>query len=451
MMFNILWLFAIFSLLTGFSALHAEYRYALLIKQDAKTDFQPTIAGLEKFGFQCTEMDSKDEKNYRYDLPRFIAQTATNSTVLVVFKGNLSLTKSRSREHSGASTYGLGVSTKMNYTHPFIDLMESLQTSGGSKATFFFLDAPNYPEEPEYHVPSHFGVIHGRVSDLNTKLASESDLHTVLDTAGEIRKKNFPKDFQLNTQPSLLSSKNFVLGKRAGDEWVNSMGMIFTWCPPGDFVNGEGKVEKVTEGFWIMKYEWALGQVINRRRPHNPIGKNKLHPMTHFSHRDIKSILKYLTESEEKSGLLPGGFVYALPSETQWEYAARAGSDAQHFFFGDDENWLPQYANFADKSYYNTGDVYSNYGHRVLDDGEPKLALVGSYKPNAWGIYDMHGNLSEVCANLKCRGGSYVSPLENCKFAHVDAVWGHHTGFYQGFRFTIQKLQPEPSRNPKKK
>ena len=102
------------------------------------------------------------------------------------------------------------------------------------------------------------------------------------------------------------------------------------------------------------------------------------------------------------------GVKVTLPSETQWEWACRAGSDSD-FYFGDVDSDFSGYANLADRSIQllavtgvnpqsvNNPNEFLDFVPREMrfDDGQKIVCEVGKYKPNGWGLHDMHGNVSE--------------------------------------------------------
>ncbi len=93
------------------------------------------------------------------------------------------------------------------------------------------------------------------------------------------------------------------------------------------------------------------------------------HPVEQVSWDDVQVFIQRLNERE-------GGNSYRLPTEAEWEYAARAGSDAL-YSFGDDASALTKYAWYGNEGY---GGRSSPAAHK---------------QPNAWGLYDMHGNVWE--------------------------------------------------------
>src|SRR5262249_33210636 len=151
------------------------------------------------------------------------------------------------------------------------------------------------------------------------------------------------------------------------------------------------------------------------------------------------------------------GATYRLPSEAEWEYSARAGSQSL-YHFGDNVTQICEYGNVADLSAQNSR--YSHWTVIKCSDGYPGLAPVGKFKPNAFGVYDTIGNLSEWvddcwhpnfegapaqasswreqndgdCNQHVHRGGAFsdLSSRLRSAFRYVNRVWDHHNEF--GFR-----------------
>jgi formylglycine-generating enzyme required for sulfatase activity len=174
------------------------------------------------------------------------------------------------------------------------------------------------------------------------------------------------------------------------------------WIPGGTFQMGsndrwadsdEKPVHTVTlDGFWIGKYEVTQRQyeTLMGTNPSRFKGPNR--PVEMVGPNDCMEFCRKLSQAT--------GQTYSLPTEAEWEYACRAGSSGM-WCFGDNEGELVEYAWYIANSRGETHDV-------------------GGKKPNAWGLYDMHGNVSEWCAD----GYSYdyyskspqinpISPFEN--------------------------------------
>lgn len=130
------------------------------------------------------------------------------------------------------------------------------------------------------------------------------------------------------------------------------------------------------------------------------------------------------------------GINFRLPNEAEWEYAVKANTTTR-YFWGDDLNMTQacSYGNFADQTGEHTNNTQlglSNVGwieHADCDDGEAYNAIVGLYRPNPFGLYDMLGNVSEfVNACYDEKGYSIDSKIrqdvENCEFfVHRGGNW----------------------------
>lgn len=87
------------------------------------------------------------------------------------------------------------------------------------------------------------------------------------------------------------------------------------------------------------------------------------------------------------------GRIYRLPTDAEWEYAARAGVESRYRFWGIAPDRVCTFANVYDKTARKQDD--SGYENLPCDDRSAEAAPAGSYKPNAFGLYDMLGNVSE--------------------------------------------------------
>ena len=134
--------------------------------------------------------------------------------------------------------------------------------------------------------------------------------------------------------------------------------------------------------------KWRWGR--SWRDPGYAVGDD--HPVVCMSWNDAQAFIVWLTEQTGES--------YRLPSEAEWEYAARSGS-ATKYHFGNDESQLCHYGNHADSS------TDFDWRNKSCSDGVGKrTAIVGRYQPNSYGLYDMHGNVWEWAQD--CWNDSYV-------------------------------------------
>ena len=446
-------------LLAVSSRVFAEHRVALLIGiteyQDSSLsvdseDLAVVAKGLEKYGFACQLARNLDEKGLKAKIENFASRTPTRSTALVYFNG-----QARSFEGDGKRDVALlGTRSRPGRGYSLSEAARQLSTRGGSNRNLIVINCPN-PPSTALELPEKT-LLAVRKDSVVESLNNGGDLIRLVSFSSNRTQATLENGDTLTGEGSdvVAASETFTHGSKAGDEWVNSMGLVFCWCPPGKYIAGSPKNERgrypdeeqrevtIKHGFWLSKYELARSQEVAKRRPGNgTIARHKLHPMTLINHDDATAMTRNFTDSERKAGRLPSDWQYSLPTEEQWEYAARAGTTTR-FYFGENLNQLARHANFGDRSYYDSGDIFSNSAHRTLNDGAVRVSLVGSYEPNPWGLHDMYGNVAEWCINRGIRGGSWVSVPENCRSAYRDSFSSRNEQNFIGYRLVIQKNPP---------
>jgi formylglycine-generating enzyme required for sulfatase activity len=180
---------------------------------------------------------------------------------------------------------------------------------------------------------------------------------------------------------------------------------------------------------------------ISGRKPSRYTGAQR--PVEQVSFADAIEFCKKLSQKARR--------VFCLPTEAQWEYACRAGTETT-FSFGDSDADLHKNGNYCDLS--NTMGL--EWQDKLHSDGFDKTSPVGSFKPNDWGLYDMHGNVWEWCSdwfadsfsgakstdpsgpptgNLRViRGGSFSDAPSRCSSASRSGCYPEQGTANIGFR-----------------
>jgi formylglycine-generating enzyme required for sulfatase activity len=229
-----------------------------------------------------------------------------------------------------------------------------------------------------------------------------------------------PGDKQSKTQPAAPAGSG-----RPGRVRTNSLGMQLATIPAGAFEMGSQETRhrvRISRAFELGTHEVTRAQfakfveATGYRTDTEKYGKgtNSFHPdfkttprekppadtwqrystykrddepVVIVSWNDAQAFCEWLGHKEHRA--------YRLPSEAEWEYACRAGTTTK-FSNGDDPEGLPQVANIADATLREGRELSQAI---KASDGFKEWAPVGSFAPNAFGLYDMHGNVSEWCAD----------------------------------------------------
>jgi formylglycine-generating enzyme required for sulfatase activity len=233
---------------------------------------------------------------------------------------------------------------------------------------------------------------------------------------------------RLSTEPNAV-----VRGRVAGEvrEWVPSLGMKFAWCPAGSFQMGSPASEVgrdddelqhtvwLSEGFWLGQTEVTRGQFSRfvsakgyvtecerdgkggygfdsegnwLQRPvytwrNAGFSQTDDHPVVNVSWNDAAAFCEWLSRTEGKR--------FRLPTEAEWEYACRAGTNSA-YYNGNDPESLTQVGNVADST---AKKKHPEYSAVSTNDGYVYTCPVGLFRANSLNLFDMHGNLFEWCSD----------------------------------------------------
>ena len=255
-------------------------------------------------------------------------------------------------------------------------------------------------------------------------------------------------------------------GKTAGERFcvtIRGVEYPFRWCPPGTFLMGSPESEPlrkpdetqhsvtISRGFWLLETEVSqpMWESVMGSNPSNWKGTDL--PVEMLCQHDCREFCEKLSRIS--------GLKITLPTESQWEYAARAGT-ATPYSFG----------SVFDGTQGNS-DGTQPYGTETPGKYLARTAPIYSYAPNPWGFYNMHGNVREWVldvygpyptepvtdptgaaegAHIVDRGGGWLGHTKYCRSAYRVA---HDPGYKNsrlGMRIVLEVPEsPEPAEAPK--
>lgn len=280
------------------------------------------------------------------------------------------------------------------------------------------------------------------------------------------------------TSPSIKVGEDFVL------LLPNESQLTMIWCEPGSFSIGsqedelgKGRRERkqyevsLTEGFWLGKYEVTVEQyhAVDGSDREQKESKDNDRPIAEIDYLHASTYGKDLTHMFTRQ--IPNGYTFTLPTEAQWEYVCRAGTTTS-LNSGEDLTPSARLSLSAVRSDCENLNEVAWY----KENSDDVTHSVGKKKANAWGFYDMHGNVAEWCLdtlfdkhftdtkivdlvgdrgllNRTVRGGSYGSSPSACRsasrLAHYSAVKA--TNEMIGFRIALTFQEEDEEETPRSK
>ncbi len=175
----------------------------------------------------------------------------------------------------------------------------------------------------------------------------------------------------------VIAERRAVTGKNFTTE---TAGIAMLWVEPGEvwMSNPQGSEDDtrvtLTRGYWLGRTEVTQEQVqaVMEHLPPQSQFRGSDRPAERITWLSAVEFCRLMTERERAAGRLPPDYDYTLPTEAQWEYACRAGRPA------------PSLAELGEVAWFEL-------------NSDQQTHPVAQKRPNAWGFYDMHGNVHEMC------------------------------------------------------
>jgi len=189
----------------------------------------------------------------------------------------------------------------------------------------------------------------------------------------------------------------------------------FARIPPGEFQmgSGSGKADerpthrvRISQGFELSRYEVAQAQWAAVMGDNPSRFKGPFLPVEQVSWEDAQEFIQRLNARHD-------GFVYRLPTEAEWEYACRAGTTGD---YAGDLEAMAWYGDNSGRQRLNTNELSRSGQEHLLKrlaENAGQTHPIGQKEPNAWGLYDLHGNVWEWCQDWYQEKYYALSPATN--------------------------------------
>ncbi|MCP3955996.1 MAG: SUMF1/EgtB/PvdO family nonheme iron enzyme [Desulfobacterales bacterium] len=237
------------------------------------------------------------------------------------------------------------------------------------------------------------------------KLAALPSGKALLGDAWKVLAAKYPSQTAGLKQGDIIGLAAFF-APNAGELFIEPVtGMEFAWVPGGCFQMGSPKTEEggktrerpmrevCVDGFWMGRHEVTNTQFRKLRPDHGSKAKDGLptdangQPVVMVNWADAEAYGIWLSSL--------GNGTYRLPTEAEWEFAARAGTKSSRHW-GEDPDAACLYGNVGDQTFV---AKYPDKEAHNCDDGYVVASPVGSFRPNPLGLHDMVGNAWEWCAD----------------------------------------------------
>jgi formylglycine-generating enzyme required for sulfatase activity len=219
-------------------------------------------------------------------------------------------------------------------------------------------------------------------------------------------------------------------GLQMGSRWTNSLGMIFVPVPHTQVLFSIYETRVKDFSVFAATQPPLDGTNWNHALYHDktPVSDGPDYPVVNVSWRDAIAFCEWLTKNEQQAGTINQKQFFRLPTDAEWSWAVGIGdletngtpkeknSKIKNVFpWGTQFPPSPSAGNFADQAALN---YFTNWPHiEGYNDGFVTTAPVGSFKPNAMGIYDLAGNAMEWCDDFYdeshkqhvLRGGAWIN------------------------------------------